>query len=211
VRDEASAELLGGTTGRVKVIPDPAMFLHPPGPARPGAALGLIVRAPVHGREPDVSGLVELLAQFAAAGRSSGLLPRLLLMDPAADRPFAERVADRLARDGARVPIEALGPSEARAWQQLGELRAVVSVRLHGLLLSAMRGVPCVPIAYDDKVTRAAQRLGLGDVVVAPGHVSDDAVARTLVMVQDPERARQVAERVSALGEQVDDVRELLR
>jgi polysaccharide pyruvyl transferase WcaK-like protein len=211
VRDEASAELLGGTSRRIRVIPDPALFLEPPAPTRPQPMMGIIVREPVHGREPDVVALVELLARFAAAGRAAGLTPRLLLMAPAADRAFARRVADRLARDGACPPTEALGPSAARAWQQLGELQAVVSVRLHGVLLSALAGVPCVPIAYDGKVTAAAERLGLGDVVIAPGGAGDDAVARSLAAVQQPERGRQVAERVSAMRGQLVEIRQLLR
>jgi polysaccharide pyruvyl transferase WcaK-like protein len=211
VRDEASAELLGGRSNRVSVIPDPALFLEPPKAARPGPIMGLIVREPVHGREPYVVALVELLARIADAGRTSGLTPRLLLMDPAADRAFARRVADRLARDGSRPASEALGPSVERAWQQLGELQVAVSVRLHGVLLAAMAGVPCVPIAYDGKVTTAAERLGLGDVVISPGSVAGDAVARSLATVQQPDRVRQVAERVASLRDQVDDVRRLLR
>jgi polysaccharide pyruvyl transferase WcaK-like protein len=211
VRDRASADLLGGTSRRVEVIPDPVLFLQPPSPARPQRALGLIVREPVHGREPDIARMVELLTTFAAAGRSSGLRPRLLMMAPTADRAFAERVADRLARDGNRPPIETLGPSAAQAWRQLGMLQAAVSVRLHGVLLSAIAGVPCVPIAYDDKVVAAAERLGLGDVVIDPDRALADAVARSLAAVQEPARVRLVADRVSALRDQAHDVRNLLR
>ena len=211
VRDEASAELLGGMSSRVKVIPDPAIFLEPPTPARPGPIMGLIVREPVHGRERDVAALVELLARIADAGRSAGLTPRLLLMAPAADRGFARLLTDRMARDGSGPPSEALGPSAERVWQQLGELQVAVSVRLHGVLLSALAAVPCVPIAYDDKVTAAAERLGLGDVVITPGHADFDAIASSLATVRQPDRVRQVAERVSSLRDQIDDVRQLLR
>jgi polysaccharide pyruvyl transferase WcaK-like protein len=215
VRDEGSAALLGGASGRVRIMPDPALFLEPSAPGRlapagPGPTMGLIVREPVHGREPDVVVLLELLARFAAAGRASGLRPRLMLMDPAADRAFARRVADRLARDGECPPSGALGPTTARARQQLGELGVVVSVRLHGLLLSAVSGVPCVPIAYDAKVAAAAERIGLGDVVIPPSDVGDDAVARALAAVKDPDRVRQVAARVADLREQADAVRQLL-
>lgn len=211
VRDEASAELLGGRSSRVKVMPDPAMFLEPPTPARPRPIMGLIVREPVHGRERDIAALVELLARIADAGRSAGLTPRLLLMAPAADRGFARRLADRMARDGSGPRSEALGPSAERAWQQLGELQVAVSVRLHGVLLSALAGVPCVPIAYDGKVTAAAERLGLGDVVITPGHADDDAIASSLATVRQPDRVRQVAERVSSLRAQIEGVRQLLR
>ncbi|MGH2417120.1 MAG: polysaccharide pyruvyl transferase family protein [Candidatus Limnocylindria bacterium] len=212
VRDHASAELLGGPSPRVVVMPDPVLFLDPPAGSSPEAALGLIVREPVHGRDADAATLVELIARFADAGRSAGFEPRLLLMAPEADRAFVGRVADRLAREGARPLVEALGPSAERAWDQLGKLDAVVSVRLHGLLLSAMAGIPCVPVAYDGKVAAAAERLGLADVVVQlRDETRADAVAWSLAAVREPDRKRSVAERVSALRDELDDVRRLLR
>ena len=210
VRDLASAELLGGTSSRVKVIPDPALFLEPPAAGLRQSVLGLIVREAVRGREPENIRLIELLAGLAAAGRSSGLEPRLLMMDPEADRAFAARVADRLARDGDRPPIEQLGPSVAKVWEQLGSLRASVSVRLHGVLLSAMTGLPCVPIAYDDKVDAAAQLLGLGDVVIDPARDRGHEVAEYLAAVQQPARARLVAGRVADLRAEADAVRAML-
>ena len=209
VRDRESADLLGGPSSRVRVIPDPALFLEPSSGSRPDPVLGLIVREPVPGNEPEV--LVEALAELAAAGRREGLEPRLLMMAPASDRAFAERVADRLARDGDRPPIEQLGPAPPQVWQQLGRLQASGSVRLHGLLLSAMAGLPCVPIAYDDKVAAAAERLGLGDVVVDPGRADGDTVAECLAAVRQPARVRLVADHVEALRAQADEVRAMLR
>lgn len=211
VRDSSSADLIGGTSRRVSIIPDPVVFLEPPSPAIRQPVLGLIVRAPVHGREPDVTRMVELLAAFADAGRSAGLRPQLMTMAPAEDRAFAERVAERLARDGERAPIEALGPSAADVWRQLGTVQAAVSVRLHGVLLSALAGVPCVPIAYDDKVAAAAQRIGLGDVVIDPDRPTEAGVAASLAAVQQPGLMRLVADRVSALRDEADDVRTMLR
>ena len=40
-------------------------------------------------------------------------------------------------------------------------------MRLHGLILGALAGVPSVAIGYDPKVMQAAILLGLGDVAVA--------------------------------------------
>jgi polysaccharide pyruvyl transferase WcaK-like protein len=211
VRDRVSADLLGGTSRRVRIIPDPVAFLEPLGPPRAQPELGLIVRAPVHGHEPDASRMVELLAAFAAAARSEGLRPRLMMMAPAEDRAFAERVAARLARDGGRPPIEALGPSAAEVWHQLGGLEASVSVRLHGVLLSALAGVACVPIAYDSKVAVAAERLGLGDVVIDPGRATGTAAAAALAAARDPARARLVGERISAMRGEADEVRAMLQ
>lgn len=211
VRDAASARLLGGSASGVEVIPDPALFLEPPDPATPGPFLGLIVREPVHGREPESGRLIEVIAAFATAGRSAGLQPRLLMMAPATDRAFTERVADHIARDGDRPPIVVLGPSAADVWQQFGELQVSVSVRLHGVLLSAMAGVPCVPIAYDDKVTSAAQRLGLADLVVDPRDAPGEDAARLLAAVQEPAQRRVVHDKVALLRAQTDAVRAMLR
>ena len=210
VRDAASAALLGGSSARARVVPDPALFLPVPSESRPEPALGLIVRGPVHDDDARATALVELLAEVAEAGRSSGLEPRVLMMAPAADHEFAERLADHLGRSGTRPPIVALGPTTAELWRQLGALQACVSVRLHGVLLSALAGVPCVPIAYDDKVTLAADGLGIGDLVIDPGRDPPERAADRLAAARDPVRMQVVAERVTGLRAQADAVRSML-
>ena len=211
VRDPASAALLGGQSGRVRVIPDPALFVEVPVERRPEPVLGLIVRGPVNGAdEPQVTQLVELLAELATAGRGAGLETRLLLMAPEADRAFAERVADRLARDGERPSIGPLGPTPSELWRQLGGLEAAGSVRLHGLLLSALAGVPCVPIAYDEKVTHAAEALGLGDLVLDPWGDAGAIAAERLASAREPDRTRAVALRVAELRGEAEGVRAML-
>jgi polysaccharide pyruvyl transferase WcaK-like protein len=210
VRDEASARLVGGRSRRVRVIPDPALLLERPGPRRSQAVLGLIVRPPVNDREPDLTRLTETLAALAAAGRSSGLRPHLLMMAPVVDRAFAERVADRLARDGDRPRIEALATSPGEALRRVAGLRAMASVRLHGVFLSALAGVPCVPIAYDIKVSAAAERLGLGDIVVDPTRHTGEDAARALSAAREPGQMSVVAERVSAMRAEADGIRKLL-
>ena len=210
VRDEPSARLLGGPSRRIRVIPDPALFLDAPRHRASDNRLGMIVRPPVEDREPHATRLVETLAAFAAAGRSAGLRPQLLMMAPAVDAAFAERVADRLARDGDRPAIEALPTAPDAALRHVAALRAVVSVRLHGVFLSAVAGVPCVPIGYDIKVAAAAERLGLGDLVADPNRQDHGEAARALSAAQDPERITEVARRVSVLRGQADGIRNVL-
>jgi polysaccharide pyruvyl transferase WcaK-like protein len=210
VRDASSAELLGGPSARVSVIPDPALFVPLPSERQPEPILGLIVRGPVHDDEARATGLVELLAEAAAAGRSAGLETRVLVMAPSADRAFAERLADRLGGAGDRPPVIALGPTAAELGRQFGALQASVSVRLHGVLLSALAGVPCVPIAYDDKVSLAAEQLGIGDLVLHPWRGARESPADRLAAARDPARVRAVAERVSGLRAQAEAVRGML-
>jgi polysaccharide pyruvyl transferase WcaK-like protein len=210
VRDAASAALLGGPSTRIRVIPDPALFVSHPADRQPEPVLGLIVRGPVHDDDAQATVLLDLLVEAAAAGRSVGLEPRVMVMAPSADRAIAERLADRLGRSAARPAIVALGPTAAELWRQLGGLRACVSVRLHGVLLSALAGVPCVPVAYDDKVTLAAEELGIGDLVLHPWRDARDRPADRLAAAQDPELMRIVAERVSALRGQAEAVRGML-
>ena len=211
VRDEPSARILGGPSRRVRVIPDPALFLDPPRRRRPPSdVLGMIVRPPVDDREPHVTRLVEAIAALAVAGRSAGLRPLLLMMCPAVDAAFAERVADRLARDADRPSIEALPTSPEGALRYVAGLPAMVSVRLHGVFLAAVAGVPCVPIGYDIKVASAADRLGLGDLVVDPAQPIHGVAAEMLSAARDPERVRLVAHRVAAMREQANGIRNML-
>lgn len=210
VRDERSAALAGGPSSRIHVVPDPALFVPDPPEPRPEPVLGLIVRGPVHDDEMRATVLLDLLVQAAAAGRSSGLEPRVLMMAPAADQAFAERLARRLGRIGDRPPIVALGPTAAELWPQLGALTACVSVRLHGVLLSALAGLPCVPVAYDDKVAAAAEGLGIGDLVLHPWLDPREDPAEGLAAAREPARMRAVAQRVSTLRAQAETVRGLL-
>ena len=210
VRDHASARLLGGPSSRIRVIPDPALLLERPATRDRTAWLGMIGRPPVHAGGPDEDGMLDLLVSLAAAGRSAGLEPRLLMMAPSVDHAFTMRLADRLEADGPRPAIEVLGPTPEGAAEQIASMRAVVSVRLHGLLLSALAGVPCVPIAYDAKVTAAAEQLGIGDLVIHPDSMSGAVAERTLAGAQQPDRMAVVAERVSRLRARADEVRRLL-
>lgn len=197
VRDAASAALLGDP--RAAIVPDPALFLDRPTAAADGS-LGLVVRPPVRG---DAEQLAERLVDVVDAGRQMNLAPRILLMAPRVDRAFAGAFAGRVD-----APIEELHDPHV-ALERLAACEAVVSVRLHGLLLAAVAGVPCIPISYDDKVRSAAEVLGMSDLVIDPDGPAIDAAA-LLGRAMDPDRAARTAARVAELRAQVDDVRRRL-
>lgn len=96
-----------------------------------------------------------------------------------------QRFADALTARGAEVeiaPVASLGDYVA----ELGRASAVVSMRYHGLILAARQGVPCVSLAYENKMKEAAAYLGQSDLAM---HVRDaspqsiaDGVRRALAL-----------------------------
>lgn len=55
----------------------------------------------------------------------------------------------------------------------LASAEAVVSMRYHGLVLAAHGGVPCVSLAYENKMREAAAYLGLSDLAVDVDNVTE--------------------------------------
>ena len=207
VRDRASAELLGSPQ-EVRVIPDPSLFNPLPASSGQRTELGLIVRAPTRASAAYRHELVDALATAAAAAARRGVHPVILTMAGEADRAIADAVIRTLERDGLRevAAREALGPTPAAALQRLARLSGLLTVRLHGLLLGALAGVPTVPIAYDDKVRVAADRLGLGDLVVPLAGVSAADLLDRLDAAASAERRAAVRARVQALRTEGDDL-----
>lgn len=204
VRDPASARLLGGVAVRARVVPDPSLFLEPPAVRFDQRTLGLIARPTTGGPAADER-LLALLAALADAGRAMRFEPIILMMAPSVDRAFADELARRISPSD-RVPIEELGPNPRAALGRLAEMAAVASVRLHGVLLAALLGVPCVPIAYDPKVSGVADQLGMGELVIDPDH-PPNSVSVLLRQSQEEERRRAVAANVAALRARMDEVR----
>lgn len=170
VRDPASAGMLGGA--RPTVVPDPSVFNVPPG-ARGGSGVAIIVRSPTRADTAAEQRLVEAILETHRMLAASGAAPVVMTMAGPADRAFVERLEAAAGAAGApALEIEALGPAPSDALARLATLSGVITVRLHGLLLAALAGVPAVPIAYDVKVRVAAEQLGLGDLAVALPDVS---------------------------------------
>jgi polysaccharide pyruvyl transferase CsaB len=198
VRDESSASLARAIGGRVDgVMPDPALFLDPPAGILPEDRLAVVVRAPTRERSSLTQQLGDALAGLIARD------PRPATVYTFAgerDRDFARSVVDAAVRLGAaRTSYEALGPDPYTGLSRLAAASAVVSVRLHGMLLAAIAGRPVVAVGYDDKVFSLAAELGAASCVVPLAEVTADRLAATLAVAEsDPERER-VAAHVSAL------------
>ena len=205
VRDAASARLL--SNGRVRVVPDPSLFNPAPSSAADRAELGLIVREPSSSDAARRTELIDALASAAATAADRGARPVILTMAGQTDRGVADAVLAACERAGLRdVGCEALGPTPEAAIERLARLSGLVTVRLHGLLLGAVAGVPTVPIAYDDKVRVAADRLGFGDLVVPLAGVHAADLLDRLDHAGSDERRAAVRARLAALRSERDDV-----
>ena len=83
------------------------------------------------------------------------------------DRQIAELIIGRM-RHGERATI-ATGLADLRDFQAtVGDLTALVSTRLHPLILGGLAGVPPIGIAASPKVRAFLAPLGLGEQVVSP-------------------------------------------
>lgn len=78
-----------------------------------------------------------------------------------ADGALALATQQRMSHVQRTAILDDVGSAEEMA-AVLGSARAVVAMRLHGMLLAALSGTPSLPIAYDPKVAAHAAELGLG-------------------------------------------------
>ncbi|AXL13003.1 hypothetical protein DXT68_13280 [Microbacterium foliorum] len=116
--------------------------------------------------------LAEGLATSAA---ESGLTVRIIphLYGTQAEPAELQRFAEALRSRGCVAeiaPVATLSDYVA----ELGRATVVVSMRYHGLILSAGQGVPCVSLAYENKMVEAAAYLGQSDLSM---HVRDTSTA----------------------------------
>jgi polysaccharide pyruvyl transferase WcaK-like protein len=208
VRDAASRDWLrrAGVRGAIEVIPDPALFLARE-PHIGGGGLGLIVRTPVPSQARLEGQLTDALAGLA--GRRAAQSPATILtMEHDHDAGYAAAVAEAVARATGRMPPIRRLPLDATATRaELARFDAVVSVRLHGLILCALSATTCLPVIYDDKVTGTASRLGLGELAVPLAEVEAGRLDEGLALAgQDAVRAA-VAAAVADLQEGARQIR----
>jgi polysaccharide pyruvyl transferase WcaK-like protein len=200
VRDRASEATVYRIGGRVDgVIPDPALFLPVPPPG-PGKDLAVVVRPPLN---PDCAqtdrlrdALAGLIAEVASGGRRAAVLTFAGLRD----REFATSVVEA-ARDRGAVDttMEELAPDPALGLRRLAASEAVVTVRLHGMLLAAVAGRPFVVVGYDDKISAVAAELDAADLVV-PLELADTAtLLGALARAEEPGTRKRVEARVEVL------------
>jgi polysaccharide pyruvyl transferase WcaK-like protein len=196
VRDDGSARILGRSV-RSSVVPDPSLF-NPAPLERDRDGIGLIVRSPTASQaeeEPRLLGaFVDVIGHLTADGRRV----HVLSMGGGADTQLLAKLENALAGHD-RASVDRLGPSPLDALERIAALEGVLTLRLHGLLLSALAGVPAVPIAYDAKVDAAAERLGLGDLVVPIAEATPDRLLAALGVAGEDGRRRAVAEAVARL------------
>ncbi|MGH2383490.1 MAG: polysaccharide pyruvyl transferase family protein [Candidatus Limnocylindria bacterium] len=213
VRDQASAQLVLALVpaSRVAVVPDPAFFLRQPLPSASRSGTAIIVRPPVPADARRAPVLAAALASLAARRTSEGRPVTILSMEAAHDDAFASEVADLAAAGGAARPkLERLPLEPAAALARLATFEEAVSVRLHGLILCALAGTPCVPIAYDDKVAGTAVQLGLAKVAVPLAQATGELLAERLAQAASGVMRATVGQAVERLRGEAPRVRELI-
>lgn len=150
-----------------------ASLLLPRWPAAdldPGGPLALVPRA----GHPTVT---DLLAEVGRRRTVVGERLRVVLAHPDHDRHEGRRLVAMLGEAEMVAPRDV---SELR--RALATARAVVSGRLHGLILGAAAGVPVAGIAYDPKVAGFADELAAPVVAVpATGDAAGLATASAML------------------------------
>lgn len=159
VRDPASKTALEswGIKKPAQIIHDPVLDLEFPaaGERPPGAQprFAFILRALKDpGREEELRGVLASVIESLAEETGAGIF--ILSLHPAADQAAVSALLELCARKGVRKA----GVS-AFEWRKAEELAsflsgmdAVVTLRLHGAILSAVLGVPSLGIAVDPKI-----------------------------------------------------------
>ena len=214
VRDRASLRLLSdlGVASDVELSADPAFLLEPP---EPETIAGLMVDddIPAGGRwrigvvvrswegiwqEPLAAALDRLVDEhdadivflpFQQSGR--GLEN---------DAHAATLVAARMRRVGRRAVIH----TEYTPQERMGILAtcdAIIGMRLHSVVFGAATGVPVVGLAYDPKVARLMEELGIGNLAIDLRDIDTDRVFdRTVTALElTPDRRAAIAEQVGGL------------
>lgn len=215
VRDEGSAALARLIGGRVTaVIPDPAFFLAPPeqashAPAR--ALLGIVIREPLAGTA-DADQFLEAIAaaasdQHARHGRSA----RVFTFAGARDDAYAARLATLLAERGVPATVEPLTPDPDAAMAALAQCEVLLTIRLHGIILGSVVGVPWATVSYDSKVAAIAAYLEAQDLAVPLPSVDGPALIAALDEAVTPGRVAALAARRVAILETRSTVSDALR
>lgn len=174
VRDGESKRLLqslGVTRPPVIVTADPALCLDRPEPEigrRQLAAAGVpadgkplvgVSLRPWPGMEAHTAALA--VAADAVIDRLGARIVFIPLQAPGdAEAAAAVRSVMRRPEEAFSLSGQATPPEIAAV---LGQMKLVIGMRLHSLILAAGQGVPCVGVIYDPKVANFARCAGLGD------------------------------------------------
>ncbi len=150
LRDAPSLALAGELGLDAHPVADTALLLDPAPGAEPGAPVPLVL-VPRAGYPLLTDALIASAAPWAEAGGPV----RLAAVDPGRDAGELERL------------LRAFPDAERRTADRPQELvaafvgaHAVLSGRLHGMVLAAVAGAPVAGIAYDPKVSGFGARIG---------------------------------------------------
>jgi polysaccharide pyruvyl transferase CsaB len=201
LRDAPSLELAAELGLDAHPVADTALLLEPPAAAEPGAP-GPLVLVPRDGYPHLTEALIALGRPWADAGGRV----RLAAVDPQRDAGELERLQGAFPQAEHR-PADR---PEALVAAFVGA-HAVLSGRLHGMVLAALAGAPVAGLAYDPKVAGFGTRIG-APVAPVPRDAAGVAAAVTALapFVAAPwldgaavarERARAAAGVVWLLGE----------
>jgi polysaccharide pyruvyl transferase WcaK-like protein len=174
VREEPSAQLLatmGVHRPTVEVTADPAFALNPAAPEivqRVAEAEGLSLAEPMigvalrawggHGESP-VPAYARLLEELDQRGLGRVVL---LPMQVPGDVTFAEEVVAQ-TQNPERFPIVRRAYSPAALLGLVGQMQAMVAMRLHALIFAARVGTLPFALSYDPKVEHLMRGLNLED------------------------------------------------
>ncbi len=174
VRDESSARLLaamGVDIPEIEVTADPAFALTP-APSETAASLlraeGLPKNRPLIGvalrpwggsGASPVASYARLLSELAGQTQAQIVL---IPMQTPNDVDFADKVAQK-TDSPMKFPILRGDYAPDVLLGIIGQMQAVVAMRLHALIFAARAGVPPFALAYDPKVEHLMQGLGLED------------------------------------------------
>ncbi len=190
VRDRASEVAAHALipAASVTMAADPAFAMRAdPAAARRG--VGFIVRSPAPGDESLLGALVEALASAAMALHARGVPVDILTMHPVEDSAISAAMEAALSEEARQVVSVSQLPADPHAAAMaLDGYQTLVSMRLHGVILGAVAGVPSVPIVYDAKVGAAAELLGLADVAIPLRDVTAGRIAEGVAILARPER-----------------------
>lgn len=198
VRDEGSLTTIRRITDapQVRLAPDPAWFNVAPAGVEPTDGLGIVLRGPAPRDERDAEPLFDAIAEVMADHAAAGTRATLVTMQADADRAAISAIRQRLEPRGLTVELVRLPLEATAAIGRLARFEAVISVRLHGLVLASLAGRPCLPLVYDPKVAAAANQLGLGEIALPIAGATADRIEGALREVTSEAVQRTVRERV---------------
>ncbi len=208
VRDEPSAQILRtiGVKGPpIEVTADPAFALRPaagdvieacwgdaPRPAAGKPKIGVALRS--WGTQPGAQ-VEEYAALLTALEDRTGGAVVLIPMQLPGDAAFSDAVATRAGR---AFPILREPSSPAALLGLVGDMDAIVAMRLHALIFAARMAVPLYALSYDPKVDSLMQSLDLADSLAPWTGFSADRVAYSVRALLKDRAARSSALRQRA-------------